>query len=80
MLLQLGLLYAQPGVHHRAEAGAQHLLVDAGLPVGLQIVGRRWDDLTVLQAAAAYEHVALWQDRRPVYRYDHARTTDSALL
>jgi aspartyl-tRNA(Asn)/glutamyl-tRNA(Gln) amidotransferase subunit A len=53
---------------------------DAGLPVGLQIVGRRWDDLTVLQAAAAYEHVALWQDRRPVYRYDQARTTDSALL
>ncbi len=26
-----------------------------GLPVGLQIVGRRFDDLGVLQASAAFE-------------------------
>ena len=37
----------------------------AGLPVGLQIVGRRYDDLGVLQAAAAFEEIAPWADRRP---------------
>ncbi|MFL5283822.1 MAG: amidase [Rhodopila sp.] len=36
-----------------------------GLPVGLQIVGRRFDDLGVLQAAAAFERVQPWADRRP---------------
>lgn len=37
----------------------------AGLPVGLQIVGRRFDDLTVLQAAAAFEQARPWAGRRP---------------
>ncbi|HVZ07767.1 amidase [Rhodopila sp.] len=37
----------------------------AGLPVGLQIVGRRFDDLGVLQAAAAFEAVQPWADKRP---------------
>ena len=37
-----------------------------GLPVGLQIVGRRFDDLAVLQAAAAFEQAQPWADRRPV--------------
>jgi aspartyl-tRNA(Asn)/glutamyl-tRNA(Gln) amidotransferase subunit A len=36
-----------------------------GLPVGLQIVGRRFDDLGVLQASAAFEHALPWADRRP---------------
>jgi aspartyl-tRNA(Asn)/glutamyl-tRNA(Gln) amidotransferase subunit A len=36
-----------------------------GLPIGLQIVGRRFDDLGVLQAAAAFEAIAPWADRRP---------------
>jgi aspartyl-tRNA(Asn)/glutamyl-tRNA(Gln) amidotransferase subunit A len=36
-----------------------------GLPVGLQIVGRRFDDLGVLQAAACFEEAAPWADRRP---------------
>jgi aspartyl-tRNA(Asn)/glutamyl-tRNA(Gln) amidotransferase subunit A len=36
-----------------------------GLPVGLQIVGKRFDDLGVLQAAAAYEAIAPWADKRP---------------
>ncbi len=38
----------------------------AGLPVGLQIVGRRFDDLGVLQAAAAFEQALPWANRRPV--------------
>ena len=37
----------------------------SGLPVGLQIVGRRFADLTVLQAAAAYEEARPWASRRP---------------
>jgi len=37
----------------------------AGLPVGLQVVGRRFDDLGVLQASAAFEAAQPWADRRP---------------
>jgi len=36
-----------------------------GLPVGLQIVGKRFDDLGVLQASAAFEAVQPWAERRP---------------
>jgi aspartyl-tRNA(Asn)/glutamyl-tRNA(Gln) amidotransferase subunit A len=38
---------------------------EAGLPVGLQIVGRRFDDLGVLQMSAAFEAVAPWAQYRP---------------
>mgnify|MGYP003627638346 FL=1 len=38
---------------------------EAGLPVGLQIVGPRFDDLGVLQAAAAFEEARPWADKRP---------------
>ena len=37
----------------------------AGLPVGLQIVGRRFADLAVLQASAAFEAARPWAGRRP---------------
>ena len=36
-----------------------------GLPVGLQIVGRRFDDATVLRASAAFERVRPWAQHRP---------------
>jgi len=36
-----------------------------GLPVGLQIVGRRFADAAVLRAAAAFEQARPWADRRP---------------
>jgi aspartyl-tRNA(Asn)/glutamyl-tRNA(Gln) amidotransferase subunit A len=36
-----------------------------GLPVGLQIVGRRLEDLTVLKAAAAFEAARPWAQARP---------------
>jgi amidase len=36
-----------------------------GLPVGLQIVGRRQGESTLLQAAAAYESAAPWAEKRP---------------
>jgi aspartyl-tRNA(Asn)/glutamyl-tRNA(Gln) amidotransferase subunit A len=37
----------------------------SGLPIGLQIVGRRFADLTVLQASAAFEKALPWAARRP---------------
>jgi len=37
-----------------------------GLPVGLQIVGRRLDDLGVLKASRAFEAARPWADKRPV--------------
>lgn len=36
-----------------------------GLPVGLQIVGRRYDEATVLRAAARLEEARPWHDRWP---------------
>src|SRR6185436_1013605 len=38
-----------------------------GLPVGLQIVGHRFADATVLQAAAAFESARPWADRMPSF-------------
>ena len=37
----------------------------AGLPVGLQIVGRPFDEATVLRAARAFERATDWHARRP---------------
>jgi len=37
----------------------------SGLPVGLQIVGRRHADRIVLAASAAWEAAAPWHARRP---------------
>jgi len=36
-----------------------------GLPVSIQIVGRSFDDATVLRLARAYERVTDWHARRP---------------
>jgi aspartyl-tRNA(Asn)/glutamyl-tRNA(Gln) amidotransferase subunit A len=36
-----------------------------GMPTGLQIVGRRFDDATVLRAAAAFERAQPWANARP---------------
>jgi Asp-tRNA(Asn)/Glu-tRNA(Gln) amidotransferase A subunit family amidase len=38
---------------------------EAGLPVGLQIVGRRFDDAGVLAIGAALERIRPWHHRRP---------------
>jgi aspartyl-tRNA(Asn)/glutamyl-tRNA(Gln) amidotransferase subunit A len=37
----------------------------AGLPVGMQITGRPFDEATVLRVAHAYERAASWHTRRP---------------
>jgi aspartyl-tRNA(Asn)/glutamyl-tRNA(Gln) amidotransferase subunit A len=36
-----------------------------GLPVGMQIAGRRFDDLGVLKLCAAFEKIQPWEHRRP---------------
>jgi aspartyl-tRNA(Asn)/glutamyl-tRNA(Gln) amidotransferase subunit A len=38
---------------------------DGGLPLSLQLIGRRFDDATVLRLAHAYELATPWRQRRP---------------
>ena len=38
-----------------------------GLPVGLQIVGRRFDDLGVMQASQAFAKARPWMSKRPKF-------------
>ena len=38
---------------------------DDGLPIGLQLAGRPFDETTVLRAAHAYEQATEWHKRRP---------------
>ena len=38
---------------------------EAKLPIGMQIVGRRYDEITVLQASAAFEEACPWAHLRP---------------
>ena len=37
----------------------------SGLPIGMQIVGKRFDEKTVLQVSKAFEELAPWQDKKP---------------
>ena len=37
----------------------------AGLPMGMQLVSRPWDELTVLRCGAAYQELTDWHRRRP---------------
>jgi Asp-tRNA(Asn)/Glu-tRNA(Gln) amidotransferase A subunit family amidase len=36
-----------------------------GLPIGLQIATRAWDEALALRIAAAYERATPWKDRHP---------------
>ncbi len=36
-----------------------------GLPIGLQIAGRAWDEATILRIAAAYEAATSWHQQHP---------------
>ena len=38
---------------------------ETGLPLALQIIGRPFDDVTVLRAAHAFEAATIWRERRP---------------
>jgi aspartyl-tRNA(Asn)/glutamyl-tRNA(Gln) amidotransferase subunit A len=37
----------------------------AGLPIGLQVIGKAFDEATVLRAARAYEAATAWRERKP---------------
>ncbi len=37
----------------------------AGLPIGLQIIGRKWEEARLLQIAHAYEQATDWHTRHP---------------
>jgi aspartyl-tRNA(Asn)/glutamyl-tRNA(Gln) amidotransferase subunit A len=37
----------------------------SGLPIGLQLVGRPWDEATLLQVGASYQAATHWTDRVP---------------
>jgi aspartyl-tRNA(Asn)/glutamyl-tRNA(Gln) amidotransferase subunit A len=37
-----------------------------GLPIGLQLIGKAWDEETLVSVAAAYEGATEWHTRRPV--------------
>lgn len=39
---------------------------ESGLPLSFQIVGKRFDDATVLRLAHAYEQATPWRDQRPM--------------
>jgi aspartyl-tRNA(Asn)/glutamyl-tRNA(Gln) amidotransferase subunit A len=39
---------------------------EAGLPLGLQIIGPRWGEALVLQVAHAYEQATAWHKREPL--------------
>jgi len=39
--------------------------IAAGVPIGMQIVGQTYDDISVFRAAADYERVRPWRDRHP---------------
>ena len=40
----------------------------AGLPIGLQLIGRGFQEETILRAAHAYEQSTQWHLKRPVVR------------
>jgi amidase len=52
-------LSGQPGVSVPAVWSEQ------GLPIGVQLVGRRFGEATLLQVARQLETVMPWADRRP---------------
>ena len=37
------------------------------LPIGMQIIGKRFDEKTVLQASKAFEEVSPWQEKKPKF-------------
>lgn len=41
-----------------------------GLPIGMQIIGRKFDEKTILQVSKAFEEAKPWQNKRPNLDYN----------
>jgi aspartyl-tRNA(Asn)/glutamyl-tRNA(Gln) amidotransferase subunit A len=41
---------------------------NAGLPIGMQLIGRAFQEDTLLRAAHAYEQATQWRTKRPAVR------------
>ena len=50
--------------HGAPNLGESHP-IDGGLPIGLQLTGRRFDESTILRVADAYERDTEWSNQRP---------------
>jgi aspartyl-tRNA(Asn)/glutamyl-tRNA(Gln) amidotransferase subunit A len=58
--------YTQPFNLNGAPAASIPCGFDSqGMPVGLQVVGRAFEDSLVLRAARAFEQAQPWADRKP---------------
>jgi aspartyl-tRNA(Asn)/glutamyl-tRNA(Gln) amidotransferase subunit A len=40
---------------------------ETNLPMGMQIVGKRFQELLILQVSKAFEEIAPWQDKKPTF-------------
>ncbi|MHA1914651.1 MAG: amidase [Promethearchaeota archaeon] len=38
-----------------------------GLPIGMQIIGKRFQELLIFQVSRAFEDIAPWQDKKPTF-------------
>jgi aspartyl-tRNA(Asn)/glutamyl-tRNA(Gln) amidotransferase subunit A len=45
---------------------------EAGLPIGMQIVGRPFDEPTVFKVGDAYQQITDWHTRRPTLPVEEA--------
>jgi Asp-tRNA(Asn)/Glu-tRNA(Gln) amidotransferase A subunit family amidase len=41
------------------------------LPIGMQIIGKRFDELKILQVSKCFEEIAPWQDKKPTFKKNH---------
>jgi Asp-tRNA(Asn)/Glu-tRNA(Gln) amidotransferase A subunit family amidase len=41
--------------------------VNDGVPIGMQIIGKRFDELKILQVSKCFEEIAPWQDKKPTF-------------
>jgi Asp-tRNA(Asn)/Glu-tRNA(Gln) amidotransferase A subunit family amidase len=63
--LEWGLTYPFNMLGYVPVASVPCGIASTGIPIGMQIVGRTFDDLSVFRASAAFEGIRSWHSRRP---------------